>query len=407
MVLEAQSTAAGLPPPFCKGNWRQLTLALAVSAAAVLALALRSYFAGSTEAANVAPAAAPSAPLTNGSIATATPFAAIAAVAPVTTQDVISSARSVASTTRVSFNEAVRLVQPATLAVRANYGVDAKGQLIERAGSAVVVDPTGYAITCSHVVSGATSVSARRFQRENWSPARIVASDGDLALLLVDAGGEKLPAATLGDSTRLGIGDWVLAVGHPFQLGLTVTAGILSRRDASLSMPGGAVQTGLLQTDAAINEGSSGGPLVNIAGEVIGINSAIYAPTGAFSGASFAIPAERVRKFVSSILGTAPQPAPRGWGLGLVSLTPALAGKLGFAGTQGVVVTSVAPSSAAARAQLAEGDVITKIAGQPVTDLDSAMAIRDRLAAGASAEVVVEFSRMGVVRTATLTARQG
>jgi serine protease Do len=304
----------------------------------------------------------------------------------------------------VSFNEAVRLVQPATLAVRASYGLDAKGQLIERAGSAVVVDAAGYAITCSHVVSGATSISVRRFQRERWSPARTVASDGDLALLLV-TDGEPMTAATLGDSSRLNIGDWVLAVGHPFQLGLTVTAGILSRRDASLSMPRGGVQTGLLQTDAAINEGSSGGPLVNIAGEVIGINSAIYAPTGAFSGASFAIPADRVRKFVSSILGQ--QASPQGWGLGLISLSPALAAQVGFAGSQGVVVSSVAPASAAARAQLAQGDVITKIAGLPINDLNSAIAIRDRLIANASSEVVVEFSRRGVVRTATLMARAG
>jgi serine protease Do len=328
----------------------------------------------------------------------------MAAEAPVATQEPPSAVRSVASTTRVSFNEAVRLVQPATLAVRASYGLDAKGQLIERAGSAVVVDAVGYAITCSHVVSGATSISVRRFQRERWSPARTVASDGDLALLVI-SDGEPMTAATLGDSSLLNIGDWVLAVGHPFQLGLTVTAGILSRRDSSLSMPGGVVQTGLLQTDAAINEGSSGGPLVNIAGEVVGINTAIYAPTGAFSGASFAIPAERVRRFVSSIVG--PRATRQGWGLGLVPLSPALAAQFGFVGSEGVVVSSVAPASAAARAQLVEGDVITRIAGLPVNDLSSAISIRDRLTANARSEVVIEFSRRGVARTATLMARQG
>jgi S1-C subfamily serine protease len=400
MVLESRSSAAGLPPPFCMGNWRQLTTVLAISAAAVLALALRTYFAGTPDMASAANVGGS----TNLRARAATTPTSTKLEGPLAADDAVSPARSVAATTRVSFNEAVRLVQPATLAVRASYGLDGKGQLIERAGSAVVVDPAGYAITCSHVVSGATSISVRRFQRERWSPARTVASDGDLALLMV-TDGEPLAAATLGDSSRLNIGDWVLAVGHPFQLGLTVTAGILSRRDASLSMPGGVVQTGLLQTDAAINEGSSGGPLVNIVGEVVGINSAIYAPTGAFSGASFAIPAERARKFVSSILG--PRPAPQGWGLGLAALSPALAAQVGFAGSQGVVVSSVAPASAAARAQLAEGDVITKIAGVPVNDLSSAMAIRDRLSASASADVVVEFSRRGVVRTATLTARAG
>src|SRR5262249_15061195 len=159
--------------------------------------------------------------------------AAVDSVA-VAAPEAMPGARAVAATTRVSFNEAVRLVQPATLAVRAAYGLDAKGQLIERAGSAVVVDPAGYAITGGHGVSGATAINVRRFQREQWLPARTVASDGDLALLQV-SGGEPLPAATLGDPSRLNIGDWVLAVGHPFQLGLTVTAGIVSRRDASLS----------------------------------------------------------------------------------------------------------------------------------------------------------------------------
>jgi serine protease Do len=403
MVLESPIARPSLPPPFCKGNWRELTIALAMSAAAVLALALRSYVAGKPEIANPALVSDGASPRPRSTQASTMPTATTAD-APTTAQDEVSPARSVAATTRVSFNEAVRLVQPATLAVRASYGLDAKGQMIERAGSAVVVDATGYAITCSHVVSGATSISVRRFQRERWSPARTVASDGDLALLLV-TDGEPMTAATLGDSSRLNIGDWVLAVGHPFQLGLTVTAGILSRRDANLSMPGGVVQTGLLQTDAAINEGSSGGPLVNIAGEVVGINSAIYAPTGAFSGASFAIPAERVRKFVSSILG--PRTTEQGWGLGLVPLSPTLAAQLGFAGSQGVVVSSVAPASAAARARLVEGDVITKIAGLPVNDLNSAIAIRDRLIANASSEVVVEFSRRGVPHTATLMARAG
>jgi S1-C subfamily serine protease len=397
MVLELHGNASSLPPPFCKGNWKQLTVTLGVSAAAVLALALRSYFGASSD---TAPPAA--------MLAAAVPADARAQGAGVAMTDNVPGpaaelvpARSVATTTRVSFNEAVRQVQPATLAVRAGYGVDAKGQLIERAGSAVVVDPSGYAITCSHVVAGATSISVRRFQRERWSAARTVASDGDLALLQVNDG-EPLPAATLGDPARLNIGDWVLAVGHPFQLGLTVTAGILSRKEASLSMPGGAVQTGLLQTDAAINEGSSGGPLVNVAGEVVGINSAIYAPTGAFSGASFAIPADRVKRFVSSILGSPPRATTPDWGLGLVPLTPALAAQVGFGGTQGVVVSSVAPSSAAARAQLMQGDVITKIGNVSVAGVADAMAIRDRQAERATSSLVVEFSRGGATRTATL-----
>jgi serine protease Do len=217
-----------------------------------------------------------------------------------------------------------------------------------------------------------------------------------------------MTAATLGDSSQVGVGDWVLAVGHPFALGTTVTAGIVSRRDVTLALPGGRAQTGLFQTDAAINEGSSGGPLVNVAGDVIGINAAIYAPTGAFSGAGFAIPSNQVRAFLSSTLGAS---APAGgagvsrWGLGLVALTPDLASQLSFAGSAGVVVTSVAASSAADRAQLAKGDVITKIAGQPVNDVPSAMAIRDRLAP--TEPVAIEFFRLGALGTGTLMPEGG
>src|SRR5262249_24508928 len=157
---------------------------------------------------------------------------------------------------------------------------------------------------------------------------------GDLTLLQV-TGAAPMTAAVLGDSSQVNVGDWVLAVGHPFQLGTTVTSGIVSRRGVTLALPGGKAQTGLFQTDAAINEGSSGGPLVNLAGEVIGINSAIYAPNGAFSGAGFAIPADQVRSFIGSVLGSPAQSAPK-WGLGLVALTPSLATDLSYPGSVGV-----------------------------------------------------------------------
>jgi serine protease Do len=100
------------------------------------------------------------------------------------------------------------------------------------------------------------------------------------------------------------VGDWVLAVGHPFGLGLTVTAGIVGRRHGTLGIPGGQQYTGLLQTDAPINEGSSGGPLANLDGQVVGLNTAIYAPTGVFSGVGFAIPSNVIRDFLSRHLRT-------------------------------------------------------------------------------------------------------
>jgi S1-C subfamily serine protease len=276
-------------PAFCQGNWRQLTLILGVSASAVLAFALRSYWSGDRETVDVTSWVRSSGAAS--ALVQPAPMVNAANVKPVAT-----------TTVRASFDEASRRIQPATLAVRAGFGVAANGQLLERSGSAVIVEQSGYAVTCTHVVVGASTINVRRFQDpDRWVPARAVATDGDLTLLQVV---DRTPmiAATLADSARVNVGDWVLAVGHPFQLGTTVTAGIISRRDVALALPGGKTQNGLFQTDAAINEGSSGGPLVNVAGEVIGINSAIYAPTGAFSGAGFAIPSNQIRTFISSVL---------------------------------------------------------------------------------------------------------
>ena len=409
---DVPATEAPLPT-FCRGNWRMPTILLGVSSAAVLAFALRSYVTGDHATVNVsawmtdrldpkrASVGAGVNPVASNGVASIVPSTPNAAPP----EAVVSNVRPVAATVRASFNAAASRVQPSTMAVRASYGTSANGQLLERAGSAVAVDPAGYAVTCTHVVVGATTISMRRFQEPGrWSPARIVASAGDLTLLQV-TDGMPVTAATLGDSSRVNVGDWVLAVGHPFQLGTTVTAGIVSRRDVTLALPGGTAQTGLFQTDAAINEGSSGGPLVNVAGEVIGINSAIYAPTGTFSGAGFAIPANQVREFISSVLSPRKQAAPSRWGVGLVALTPDLASELSFRGSLGVVVSSVAPSSAAERAQLMKGDVITKIAGVPVSDLSSVKSVRDRLLA--NERVPIEFVRLGAMRTTTLMPEAG
>jgi serine protease Do len=389
----------GALPTFCRGNWKQLVILLGVSATLVLGVAIRSYMAGDQGTVDVTgwmsdrfdprkPTIGPG----------AKPIALVG-------QAGGSNVRPVAANLRTPFNEAATRIQPSTLAVRASYAADGTGQLLERSGSAVVVDLAGYAITCTHVVMGASTIAVRRFQEpERWTAARAIASDGDLTLLQV-TDGAPMTAAAFADSAAVNVGDWVLAVGHPFQLGTTVTAGIVSRRDVSLALPGGRAQTGLFQTDAAINEGSSGGPLVNPAGEVIGINSAIYAPTGAFSGAGFAIPSNQVRAFVSSVLGAKAASAPSGWGLGLVTLTPELAVELSYSGASGVVVSNVAPDSAAARAQLLKGDVITKIAGQAASDLPSAVAIRGRLAP--NEPVTIEFFRGGAVSSVVLRPEAG
>jgi serine protease Do len=241
----------------------------------------------------------------------------------------------------------------------------------------------------------------------------VVAVEEDLALLRV-LDGEAPAPARLADSNQVHVGDWILAVGHPFGLGLTVTAGIVGRKDGVLSIPGGQQYTGLLQTDAPINEGSSGGPLVDLSGEVVGLSTAIYAPTGVFSGAGFAIPSNRVRAFLSRNLGASlgPSPVPQTaagqpgqpwWGLGLANLTQNEAANLSYPRVDGVVVESVAINSPADAAQLARGDIITAIAGQPVRDIGSVQWIQSRL--GANQAVSVEIWRRG--RSQILTLRGG
>ncbi len=186
------------------------------------------------------------------------------------------------------------------------------GQLaFESVGSGLIVDSSGYVVTNHHVVAGASAIAITRFQQAGGQYyAQIVAFDPrkDLALLKI-VGDGPFPAATLADSSRVEVGDPVLAVGNPFGFGNTVTAGIISGKRNSLLI-NGIDFNGLLQTDAPINKGSSGGPLVNMNGEVVGLNTAIYAPTGVFSGMGFAIPSNRVGAFVRAPLRMPPSPSP-------------------------------------------------------------------------------------------------
>jgi serine protease Do len=170
----------------------------------------------------------------------------------------------------------------------------------ETVGSGVIIDSRGFILTNYHVISLATdlvvSVSGRL---KGDFPAGIVAADPatDLALIRV-SGAPALPEARLGDSHSARVGDWVLAFGSPFGLEQTVTQGIISNRRKSLVIDG--ISYGeMLQTDAPINRGSSGGPLVNVSAEVIGINTAIYGPNGVFSGTGFAIPVDRAKAFLA------------------------------------------------------------------------------------------------------------
>ena len=232
-------------------------------------------------------------------------------------------------------------------------------------GSGVVLTPDGYIVTNNHVVEGADEVEVT-FNNKVKKTATIIGTDPttDLALIKVDA--SELPYLTFGDSDNVRIGEWVLAVGNPFNLTSTVTAGIVSAKARNLSILGeGTEVEAFIQTDAAVNPGNSGGALVNTKGELVGINAAIASHTGSYEGYSFAIPSNIVRKVVDDLLlyGV----TQRGYlGIQYMELTAELAEREGLDNTEGVYVAEVIEDGAAKVAGMRSGDVITAINGKKV-----------------------------------------
>jgi len=262
------------------------------------------------------------------------------------------------------------------------------GELPERIpqrslGSGVIVDPKGIALTNAHVVERATDIEVVTLDGSKHK-AKIVGLDKktDLAVLRLDDGKSTFRAARLGDSDRAQVGDWVLAVGSPFGLQATVTAGIVSAKARQI---GQGPFDDFLQTDAAINPGNSGGPLANMQGEVIGINTAIVAGG---SGIGFAIPSNMARKIYTELLDKGR--VTRGWlGVQIQPLTPELAREFGVKDVRGVLVSDVVPDSPAAKAGIQRGDIITefdskRLEGPP--DLQRAVGL---LAPGQSSKVRV------------------
>jgi serine protease Do len=235
-------------------------------------------------------------------------------------------------------------------------------------GSGFIISPDGYVVTNNHLVQGVTgtgtvdTVTVTLTNRREYT-ARIVGRDqaSDLALLKIDA--TNLPYVNFGDSTRTRVGDWVLAIGNPYGLGGTVTAGIVSALHRGITGVG--AYDRYIQTDASINMGNSGGPMFDLSGNVIGINSALISPTGANVGIGLAIPAELARPVIDSLRrGQRPQ---RGYlGVGLQPLDENIAASLGLPKDSGEIVRSVVPGEAAARAGIQQGDVIVKVNGRDV-----------------------------------------
>jgi serine protease Do len=231
-------------------------------------------------------------------------------------------------------------------------------------GSGFIVDPAGYIVTNNHVVDHAHDVKVTLTDGQTYT-AKVVGRDAktDLAVLKVDAG-KPLPYVAFGDSAKERVGDWVVAVGNPFGLGGTVTAGIVSAHDRNLD---NGPYDDYLQIDAPINPGNSGGPLFNQSGQVVGIDTAIYSPNGGSVGIGFAIPSDVATKVVAQLRENGK--VERGWlGVAMQPLTPALASAIGHPNAKGVIVNKVLDDSPASRAKLQQGDVITAFNGQAITD---------------------------------------
>ena len=300
------------------------------------------------------------------------------------TTDRVALTQQVAASRRTAITEAVTRIAPAVVTVQTEtvervpadvfeqfFGGHSGQQTQSGIGSGFIIRPDGVIVTNEHVVGGATKISVMLRDGTTY-PARLLGRDetNDLAVIKVDA--KSLPVATLGNSDGLLIGEWAIAIGNPFGfvLGNTepaVTAGVVSATGRNLlgRSEGNGVYLGMIQTDAAINPGNSGGPLVNASGEVIGVNSSIYTPSGGSIGLGFAIPINRARRVVDDLLDHGKIRRP--W-IGEKVLTPKGNSPRDVVAA-GVVIGTVVPGSPAAKADLQPGDEIIAVRGRPLRNV--------------------------------------
>lgn len=267
-------------------------------------------------------------------------------------------------------------------------------------GSGVIVDgKKGYILTNNHVIADADEINVMLPDKRTFT-GKVKGRDPKTDIALVQIEGEDLPEAQLGDSDTLRVGDWVLAIGNPFGLSFSVTAGIISAKGRTVGITGAYGYEDFIQTDAAINPGNSGGPLIDLEGKVVGINTAIASATGGYQGVGFAIPIN-MAKVVMEELETKGKVV-RGWlGVVIQNLTPELSKKFNAPSLKGALVSQVNPKTPAEKAGIKTGDIIVEIDGKEVADTTELRNTVARLKPGKEVEVVV--LRDGKRKTLTVT----
>lgn len=284
----------------------------------------------------------------------------------------IASSTSKAKDLSEAFRNASHVVLPSVVTILGssksvnetldNLGLIDDNQRFDSVGSGVIIEDTGLIVTNHHVVHEARQLTVRLDDGREFEAQEVRSdSSSDLAILRIDCKG-PLAAAKLGDSEQLAVGDWVLSIGSPFNFEQTVSAGIVSGKSRVLQ---GMLRGQLLQTDAAINPGNSGGALVNLEGEVVGINTAIATRNGTFSGVGFAIPMTRVKWIVSELTQRGKVRRAK-VGLRVEPLPTNLAFELKLPVRSGAFVTSVTKGLPAEKAGIQTGDIIVEVAGQKI-----------------------------------------
>jgi serine protease Do len=284
-------------------------------------------------------------------------------------------------------------------------GLDGGG-VRESLGSGFIVDPRGYIITNNHVVDKADKIYVKLSTdpdnpTDHGRPAKVVGvdPDTDIALIKIDAT-SSLPAVKMGNSDGAQVGEWVVAIGEPFELSKTVTAGIISAKNRTIE-PGAKGQfQHFIQTDAAINPGNSGGPLINMDGQVIGVNTAIYTQSAGYQGIGFAMPSNTVISVYNDLIGPQHKVVRGSIGISFQQDLPAAVGRVyGF--KSGVLVSSVAKGGPAEQAGIKVGDIITSVDGKSIKDGDDLVNIITDRHPGTTAKI--GYLRNGQPQSATVT----